>query len=460
MAQVNLSYNSDAEAALLGNLLQYSESIQDCLDMNLQANDFYETKNQLVYNAILSMDEANESCDIITLSNRLSVLGFLDKVGGKDYLLFLLDQSISKSYTKQYIKIIKSSSLLRKLVKAADELKVDGQNSSASIDELITKAQSMFEKIANDRPVESIKDGSIVFEETLNKIKELKAFGDTVSGVRSRFSDLDKITTGFQKGDYIIIAARPSVGKTALGINFALNAAINSVGAVAFFSMEMSAQQLGMRMVSVETGIPLQRMRAGSLHDDDESRINLSINDLKGRNIFIDDSSALKVRDIYAKCRNLKKSKNGLSIIFIDYIGLIAGEGHAENRQQEVSKISRELKAMARELNVPVVVLSQLRRGEQGRKDKTPRLQDLRESGALEQDADLVLLIHRPNYIDSQDDNKAEAPRKEYTEKQDIEDIDLIVAKHRNGPSGMSIPLKFDPNITKYYSVEKGRNNG
>lgn len=461
MAQVNLSYNSDAEASLLGNLIQYPESIQDCLDMNLLADDFYDKKNQIVYKTIIGMDEANEHCDIVTLSNKLNVLGQSDQVGGKDYLVFLIDQSISKSYTKQYIKIIKSGSLLRQLVKAADELKSDGQNGALSIDELITKAQTKFENIANERPVESIKDSSTVFEEAFNKIKELKANGNRVTGVRSKFGDLDRITAGFQNGDFIIIAARPSVGKTALGINFALNAASYATGAVAFFSMEMSAQQLGMRMISVDSGIPLQKLRTGDLNDIDSSSVNETIMRLKDRPLFIDESSALRVRDIYAKCRNLKKSKNGLSIVFVDYIGLIAGDGNVENRQQEVSKISRELKAMARELNVPVVALSQLRRGDQTRKDKTPRLQDLRESGSLEQDADLVLLIHRPNYIDSTDDNKDNSVlKREYTGTQESEDIDLIVAKHRNGPSGMTVNLKFDPNITKYISVEKGKING
>lgn len=461
MSQVNLSYNSDAEAALLGNLLQYPESIQDCLDMNLQVIDFFDEKHQLIYKTIVAMDAENEKCDIVTLSNRLNLNKSLDKIGGREYLLYLIDQSISKSYTKQYIKIIRSSSTMRQFVKATEELKTDGQSGSASVDELITKAQTTFEYLANERPVESIKDGKVVFDETHAKIKELKIAGNKITGVKSKFSDLDKITAGFQNGDFIIIAARPSVGKTALGINFAINAASYAPGAVAFFSLEMSAQQLAMRMISVDSGIPLQKMRTGLLNDVDSSSINESIIRLKSRPIFIDESSALKVRDIYAKCRNLKKSKNGLSIVFVDYIGLIAGDGNSENRQQEVSKISRELKAMARNLNVPVVALSQLRRGEQGKKDKIPRLQDLRESGSLEQDADLVLLIHRPNYIDSIDeDKKGGIPKREYTGTQEIEDINLIVAKHRNGPSGMTIDLKFDPNVTKFISVEKGRNNG
>ena len=461
MAQVDLTYNSDAEAALLGNLLQYPESIQDCLDMNLQPKDFYDKKNQVVYNTILAMEEDNESCDIVTLADKLSVLGFIDKIGGKDYLAFLVEQSISKSYTKQYIQIIKSGSLSRQLVKAAEEIKTDGQSGTSSIDDLISKAQTTFENLANERPVESIKEGSIVFEDALEKIKEIKKSDSRITGVRTKYTDLDRITAGFQKGDFIIIAARPSVGKTALGINFSINAASNSNGAVAFFSLEMSAQQLGMRMISVDSGVPLQKMRTGDLNDVDASLINESVMRLKDKLIFIDESSSLRVRDIYAKCRNLKKSKTGLSIVFVDYIGLIAGDGKTENRQQEVSKISRELKAMARELNVPVVALSQLRRGDSTRKDKTPRLQDLRESGALEQDADLVLLIHRPNYIDSAEDNKDNnILKREYTGVQELEDIDLIIAKHRNGPSGMTVTLKFDPNVTKFISVEKGKSNG
>lgn len=464
MNQINLPYNSNAEASLLGNLLQYKDAIQDCLDYNLEPNDFYVEKNRHIYQTILTMSGNNEATDIITILDRLEALNLLQKAGGKEYVLSLIEASISSIYTKDYIKLIKSKSISRQIAQAADEIKFDGQN-NISIDDILEKAQNRFEEISKGKPVDSILDGSVVFENTSAKIRQLKETGDKITGVKTGYEILNKVTAGFQNGDFIILAARPSVGKTALGINLALNAASSSAGAVAFFSLEMSAVQIGMRMISIETGIPLQRLRIGDIDDAESSKINRAVDVLKNKKIFIDESSVIKVRDIHAKCRKLKNSDTGLNIVFIDYIGLIDGGENSENRQQEVSKISREIKAMARDLNVPVVALSQLRRlpektdkktnqsdGKTYQADKKPRAQDLRESGSLEQDADLVLLIHRPNYRDTSDDQD-ESTDYDYNVRRDPETIDLIVAKHRNGPSGMEIHLKFDPNITKFYSL-------
>lgn len=455
MSQVSLPYNSDAEASLLGNLLQYKTTIQECLDLNLLPEDFFIEKHRNIYKTILSMNQNNEATDVITFLDKLQTLGLLDKSGGKDYILSLIEASISPSYTKEYAKLIKSKSILRRTIQAAEEIRIDGQNNSSSIDDILEKAKTRIDEISKDRPIDSIIDGNVVFEETMNKIKQLKDNGRKITGVKSKFEKLDSITTGFQNGDFIIIAARPSVGKTALGVNLALNASSECAGAVAFFSMEMSAVQLGMRMVAVESNINLQDLRTGNIDDLQSSTINEVVHNLRKRKLFIDESSVLKVRDIHAKCRKLKKTVGiGLSVVFIDYIGLISSDGREENRQQEVSKISRELKAMARDLNVPVVVLSQLRRLDPNKADRKPRAQDLRESGALEQDADLVLLIHRPDYIDSADGQVASGQTNSFSSQQEMSDVDLIVAKHRNGPSGMTVPLKFDPNTTKYYSVE------
>ena len=452
MPQINLPYNSDAEASLLGNLLQYKTAIQECLDLNLEPEDFYVEKHKNIYQTILSMSNNNEATDIITILDRLEALNLLEKSGGKEYVLSLIEASISSAYTKDYIKLIKSKSIIRQITKAADEIKIDGQGSD-SIDDILEKAKNRFDEISRDKPVESIIDGAVVFDNTLSKIKQLKDDGTKITGIKSQFENLDRITAGFQNGDFIIVAARPSVGKTALGINLALNASGYSSGSVAFFSLEMSAVQIGMRMIAVETNINLQNIRTGDIDDVQSSKITKAVDMLKKRHIFIDESSVLKVRDIHAKCRKLKNSNDGLSIVFIDYIGLIDSKGGEENRQQEVSKISRELKAMARDLNVPVVCLSQLRRLN-NKEDVKPRAQDLRESGALEQDADLVLLIHRPDYKDTSDDEKSnQAQERQYDGNQEPENIELIVAKHRNGPSGMSVKMKFDPNTTKYYSL-------
>ena len=452
MTQINLPYNSNAEASLLGNLLQFKGAIQNCFDLNLEPEDFYVEKNRYIYKTILSMSSNNEAVDLITLIDKLEALNILQNAGGKDYILSLVEASISSAYTKDYIKLVKSKSIIRQTIKAADEIKFDGQN-NGSIDDILEKARTRFDEIARDKPVESIIDGKVVFNDTLDKIKKLKEVGEKHTGINSQFGDLDDITAGFQNGDFIIIAARPSVGKTALGINLALNTSTSCPGSVAFFSLEMSAVQIGMRMVAVETGVSLQTLRKGRINDAEQSKITKAIEVLKNRKLFIDESSVLKVRDIQAKCRKLKNSKDGLSIVFIDYIGLIDSKGGEENRQQEVARISRELKAMARELNVPVIALSQLRRlPDKG--DRKPRAQDLRESGALEQDADLVILIHRPDYKDTSDEEGAAVNKPQYHNGiQEPENIDLIIAKHRNGPSGMDVHLKFDPNTTKFYSL-------
>lgn len=458
MSEINIPYNPEAEAALLGNLLQYKNAMQDCFDVNIQKDDFYLEKNKIIYSIIYNLYESNTAIDPVVVAERLENLNLLEKAGGREYLLQLVELTVASSYTVEYAKIVKSRSLARQLISAGEEIKTEGQNSNFSIDKVLTDAQEKINKIIIARGGEDIKSGKVVFEESLNKIKDLKAKGAKITGVKSNFEKLDNITTGFQNGDFIILAARPSVGKTALGLNFALNAATYSPGAVAFFSMEMSAVQVGLRMISIKSGVNLQKLRTGNVTEDELSHILRAISILQNQNIYVDDSSVLNTNQIYAKCNKLKQT-SGLSIVFIDYIGLIEKLESEENRQQEVAKISRSLKAMARDLNVPVVALSQLRRSPQQQKDKRPFLSDLRESGALEQDADLVLLIHRPNYYDNvgdkNNDNTNNAiPKIDKNGKQTEEEIELIVAKHRNGPSGMDIKLRFDPNTTAYYSVD------
>ena len=286
------------------------------------------------------------------------------------------------------------------------------------------------------------KKSSEVFDATLEKIQRIYDQGDTITGIKSMYSDLDRMTTGFQRGDLIILAARPSVGKTAFALNISLNAASVSSGAVAIFSLEMPADQLASRMLSAKSRVAGQKLRTGKLDNNDWSKVNEAVSELRRQKIYIDDTPGIKVSDIFAKCRTLKNDA-GLSLIIIDYIQLIQGSGKNESRQQEVSEISRRLKALARELDVPVIALSQLSRGVEKREDKRPMLSDLRESGAIEQDADLVMFLYRDEYYN----------RKDEEERAATEEVELNLAKHRNGPTGL-VKLMFEREINAFYGIK------
>ena len=441
MSNKVVPYSMEAEESLLGNMLLYKESIKEVVESGMVSEDFYFAKHQRLFNIITSMYENKQDVDYISLADKLKDYDYFEKIGGLEYLMRLTDLTVSAKNTSEYIRIIKKKSISRQIIKAGEEIASEAYEGSISLDELIDTAESRIRNI-NRNMADNNFLGPEIFDDTIEKVHKIQESGSTITGVRTLYSDLDKMTAGFQKGDLIILAARPAMGKTALALNFALNAASVTQGGIAIFSLEMPAEQLAIRMLSAKSEVPISRIRTGTLNDDNWSRLNEAKQILVSQNYFIDDTPANKVADMMNKCRAIANDNN-LSLIIIDYIQLIQATTRSENRQQEVSEISRRLKAMAREFEVPVIALSQLSRSVESRQDKRPQLSDLRESGALEQDADLVLFLYREDYYDRSEGNNPEKR----------EDVELIIAKHRNGPTG-SIKLAFEREINAFYSIK------
>ena len=440
MSQKSIPYSIEAEESLLGNILLYKDAMQETMEAGITSEDFYIDKHKRIFNIMSSMYDNKEKIDTVSLSAKLKDFDYFEKVGGLEYLMKLTDATISNVNTKEYIRIIRNKSLSRQIIKAGEEIANDAYDGSVGIDEVLDSAEKRILDITRSRTDADFKEGSFVFDETIKRIEAIEAAGSAITGVRSRFSALDNMTAGFQRGDLILVAARPSMGKSALALNIAINSAMVSQGACAIFSLEMPAEQLAMRMFSAKAKVDGQKLRKGQLNDSDWSKINEAAQELKHQRFFIDDTPGIKVSDMYAKCRKLKND-HGLYLVIVDYIQLIQATGRSESRQQEVSEISRRLKAMARELDVPVIALSQLSRSVESRQDKRPMLSDLRDSGALEQDADIVLFIYRDEYYNREEDNNEQR-----------EDVEIIVAKHRNGPTG-KIKLAFEKGYNAFYSI-------
>ncbi len=446
MSQKSLPYSLEAEQSLLGNILIFKETMRECIEAGVESDDFYLDKHRRIYNICSSMFENRESIDTISLSTKLKDYEYFDSIGGLDYLLSLTDATIDKTNTKEYIRIIKNKSLARRIIKAGEEIASDGYDGQAGIDEVLEKAEKKILDITRSRTDSDFKPGSEVFESAVKKIEAIEAAGSAITGVKTRFTQLDQMTAGLQRSDMIILAARPSMGKSALALNIALNSAMVSSGACAIFSLEMPCEQLANRMLSAKAKVDGQKIRKGTLNEAEWIKIKEAEQELKRQKIFFDDTPGIKISDMHAKCRKLKEDY-GLYLIIIDYIQLIQSTSKAESRQQEVSDISRKIKAMARELDVPIIALSQLSRSVEARNDKRPMLSDLRESGAIEQDADIVMFIYREDYY-----------KKDEERSEKREDVELIIAKHRNGPIG-TVKLAFEKDINAFYSISNSEEN-
>ena len=436
-----MPYSIEAEESLLGNIMLYPEAMRQCIDAGVSSEDFYLEKHRSIYNIMSAMFENKEKVDTVSLSTRLKDFGVYDKIGGLDYLMQLANATISNNNTPEYISIIQNKSLARKVIKVGEEIATDAYDASISIDEMLENVERKVTDVTRSKTSSDFKRGEEVFDDALKHIEMIQEAGTDVTGVKSRFRDLDRMTAGFQKGDLIILAARPSMGKTALALNIAVNSASVTPGAIAIFSLEMPSEQVALRILAAAADVEIQKLRTGKLNDEEWSKLNTASQKLKNQNFFIDDTPGIKVSEMYAKARKLAQDE-GLFMIVVDYIQLIQATGKSESRQQEVSEISRRLKAMARELNVPVIALSQLSRSVEARQDKRPMLSDLRESGALEQDADLVLFLYRDAYYKAEEE-KGDAKR---------EDVELLLSKHRNGPTG-KIVLAFEKECNRFLSV-------
>ncbi|MEK3884277.1 replicative DNA helicase [Paenibacillus sp. PL2-23] len=431
--------NMEAEQAVIGAILLQPEALITAME-RVRSEDFYSSGHQRIYEAMIELAEANQPVDLVTLTAHLQDQGLLEETGGVSYLAKLANAVPTAANVDYYAQIVEEKSMLRRLIRTATNIVTDGYANSEDVGVLLSDAEKKILEISNRRSSSGFVSIRDVLMEVFEKVEFLYSNKGGSTGIPSGFVDLDRMTAGFQRSDLIIVAARPSVGKTAFALNVAQNVGVRAKETVAIFSLEMSAAQLVQRIICAEANVDATRMRTGTLEGDDWEKLTMAIGALSEAEIYIDDTPGITVADIRAKCRRLKKER-GLGMILIDYLQLIQGRGKAgENRQQEVSEISRTLKMIARELEVPVIALSQLSRGVEQRQDKRPMMSDLRESGSIEQDADIVAFLYRDDYYDKE------------SEKKNI--IEIIIAKQRNGPVG-TVELVFLKQYNKFVSLDR-----
>ncbi len=435
----------EAEATLLGNMMVYPAAARIAMEEGLSEDDFFAEANRRIFLAIDSLYKQGSVIDLTTVVTRLSDMDLLDKCGGLPYLTDLTDAAVTSANVKSYVSMVHDKAVIRRMIEATEKMAEEGYSGQTDINEYLDACEKAVLEISRNRRTSEFRNSPELMTEVLANIQKMSDNRTDITGLKTGFNDFDHTLHGLQKGDLIVLAARPAMGKTAVALNLAMNAAAYQPrGAVAIFSLEMAAEQLAMRLLSAKSHIPGDKLRTGRLSDEDWNRLNEAAGELKMSNIYIDDTSMIKVPEIFSKCRRLKADV-GLNLVLIDYIQLITGSGgRNENRQQEISEISRSLKALARELEVPVIALSQLSRSVEQRDNKHPMLSDLRESGAIEQDADIVLMLYREAYYD-------EAIR-EQAQKEGNERLEINIAKHRNGAT-RKVYLAFENTTNALYNI-------
>jgi replicative DNA helicase len=432
--------NVEAEEALLGSLLIDPDAIIR-VAVILKPEDFYREKNGWIYETALALHERREPIDFLTICDELDRREQLDEVGGPAFITTLINAVPSSIHAEYYARIVERAATRRRLIDAAGQIAALGYEEAEDVDEVVDRAEQVLFGVSERRIARELVPIKQVLSEYYDRIEQLTRQQGDVIGIPTGFADLDKLLGGLQRSDMIILAARPSVGKTGLALSIARNAAKRYNRRVALFSLEMSGEQVVQRLISAETGIDAQRLRRGKIEEHEWERFMRATNDLAETFFFIDDSPGISALELRSKARRLH-AEVGIDLIIVDYLQLMRGDYRSENRVQEISGISRALKALARELNVPVLALSQLSRGVESRTDKRPILSDLRESGALEQDADVVMFIYRDELYN------------ENTERQNLADV--IVAKHRNGPTD-TIQLYFKKELAQFLDAEVRR---
>lgn len=443
---INIPQNVEAEASLLGSILIDADAIVKIADL-IKIDDFTERKHQLIYQAIIDLYEDKQAIDVLTLSDKLSSLGFLKDIGGSSYLTELTNFVPTASHIEEYAEIVAQKALRRRLIRTAQEISDLSKDQSKKIKDLIEESEMKLFSASEQHIRQNIISLEAILAESFERLDDLHKDKNKIRGLSTGYKDLDNILAGFQKSDLFILAARPSMGKTALALNFAHNIALKSNQPILIFSLEMGKEQLVDRLLSMESGVDAWALRTGNLSDSDFEKIGQAMGTLSEAPIFIDDTPGITISDLRTKARR-EAHKHPLGLIVIDYLQLMSGAGRYAldgNRVQEISEISRGLKGIARELNVPVLALSQLSRSVESRSPQIPQLADLRESGSIEQDADVVAFIYREEYYNPETD------RKKIT--------DIFIKKHRNGPTG-GIELYFDNEKQRFRSVDtKHQNN-
>ena len=432
--------NLEAEQAVLGSLLIDPDAIIK-IASSLRDSDFYRERHQWIYSALLTLHERREPADFVTLVDELERNEQLEAVGGPAYITELINSTPTAIYVDHYARIVERTATLRRLIGAAGQIAELAYDESHEVDEVVDRAERLVFGISESRIHRDLMPISTIMPEVVDQIDFLARNQNRLMGVPTGFALLDKMLGGFQKSDLIIVAGRPGMGKSSLGLSIAQNAARRYDARVAVFSLEMSSEQVVQRLLAVETAIDSHRLRMGQIDEEEWPILVEAANTLAGTNIFIDDTPGASVMEIRTKARRLY-AERGLDLILVDYMQLMSGSGggsRGENRQQEISFISRSLKGLARELNVPVIALSQLSRAVESRANNKPVLSDLRESGSIEQDADVVIFVYREDYYN------------EDTDRQNI--ADLMVAKHRHGTTG-TVSLFFRKELTQFRDLE------
>ena len=437
-----LPHSLDAEKSVLGAILIHNEAFNHAAEI-LVAQDFFRDAHRRIFNSMVMLSERNDAIDFITVKEELSRSGQLDEVGGPAYIASLADGVPRSANVEYYARIVKEKSTLRSLIHSANKILTEAYDAEQEPDLLLDEAERAIFAIAEDRiragfvPLRDLVQGSFA---TIEKLQQNKG---AITGVPSGFHDLDEMTTGFHPGDLVVVAARPSMGKTSFVLNIAQHVGTHTSMTVGFFSLEMSKEQLFMRLLTSEARIDAHRFRTGFLNEKDYGRLSQALGTLAEARVFIDDSASIGVLEMRAKARRLK-AEHGLDLLIIDYLQLMQGRGRFESRQQEVTAISRSLKGLAKELSCPIIALSQLSRAPEGRTDHRPQLSDLRESGAIEQDADIVFFIYRPEVYD-----------KDETKPEEQGVAEIIIGKQRNGPIG-SVKLSFLNQFTRFENYAPG----
>ena len=435
-------HDIDAEQAILGSMLTDKDAVIAALEV-LKEDSFYREDHKLIFSAITSLYSKNEPIDVITVKAELSEMGVLDRVGGLEYLVELPERVPTTANVERYVKIVDEKAMLRRLISTANELIALGYDESEDVDNIMDMAEKRVFDMTQKKNAKGYAVMKDILVESFAELERLYNQKGNVTGVSTGFYDLDNITAGLHNSDLLIVAARPAMGKSAFAINLAANAAIMSKVPVVIFNLEMSKEQVGNRILCSEALVDSNKIRTGQLEDEDWMKLAQTLGKMYDAPIYIDDTPGISAMEIRAKCRKLKIEKD-IGLIVIDYLQLISGSGKKNtSREQEISEISRSLKILAKELNVPVIALSQLSRTAEKRDDKRPMLSDLRESGAIEQDADIVMFLYRDDYYnpDSEKKNVAE----------------VILAKHRGGSTG-TVELAWLPSYTKFANLERRYN--
>ncbi|WP_123054911.1 replicative DNA helicase [Clostridium sp. JN-1] len=433
----SMPHNIEAEQSVIGAMLIDKTSIAEAMEV-LKTEDFYKDAHKIIFESIVSLYQKDIAIDIITLSENLKSRGKLDDIGGITYISELSGSVISTANIQSYIKIVKEKATLRNLIKAATKIIEESYSNQDNVPKVIDLAEKQIFNIAGNNVKSDFEPISDILERGFVQIEKLFNNKGETTGVASGFRELDAKTSGFQKGDMVLIAARPSMGKTTFALNIAEHAALKEGKNVAMFSLEMSKEQLAYKLLCSEAHVDMLNLRTGNLEDKDWENIARASGPLGGAKLYIDDSAGISIMEMRSKCRRLK-IENGIDLIIIDYLQLMAGSGGSESRQQEVSEISRSIKALAKEMECPIIALSQLSRAPEARTDHRPMLSDLRESGSIEQDADLVLFLYRDEYYNKD------------TEERNI--AECIISKQRNGPTG-TVKLAWLGQFSKFGNLD------